>query len=88
MCVKQLEKTDNPVETVDQRFEETFHKEVIQVTNKPTKRGSTSLVVKEMQIKATISPLVWSLLLPFPADPGGPPILVGGVPIGSKNSQV
>lgn len=42
-----------------------------------------------MQFKTTtMSLLLWSFLLLFTADPGGPPILVGWVPTGSKNSQV
>lgn len=88
MCTKQQEKTDRPIEKVDQRFEETLQKQVIRVTNKHWKSGSTSLVAKEMQLKTSMSLLLWSFLLLFTIDPGHPPILAGCVPTGSKNSQV
>lgn len=39
------------MEKVDQRLEKTLQKEVIQVTNKHTKRCSNSLVTEETQIK-------------------------------------
>ena len=86
-CV-QSNKTDHQREKVDQRCEETPQKEVFQVTNKHWRSSSISLVVKETQLKTTMSPLLWSFLLLFTTDAGHPPILAGRVPTGRKNNQV
>ena len=60
----QSNKTDHPREKVDQILEQTLQKEVTQGTDKYVKRGSTSLVLKEMQIETTTMSLFYGLFSP------------------------
>ena len=50
----QFQKNKRPSQKMGQRTKYTFSKEDIQMANKHIKRGSRSLIIREMQIKTTV----------------------------------